>query len=137
MLAPNIPSIAIAALMLTACATGIDSAVFMVAPPIDRPEDVRIYQTQLPTCPYDEIGIVTWEPTSGWQKLQAGVDRMRQRAARMGGHAIIGFSIAERSSGSTTTINSDSTAVTVGSTVNTTTRVAGTVVRFRDPNACR
>lgn len=123
----------IALVLLTgACASGIDSAVFMNAQPLPPDADVRIHRTTVPDCPYDELGLITWRPMHGFQKLQTGVDRMRDRAREMGGHAIIGFSIGERQNGTTTTINSDSTSVVIGSSVDTETTVSGTVVRYRD-----
>lgn len=120
---------------LAGCASGLDSAVFMAAPPVASAEEVRIYQSQLPRCEYEEVGIVTWRPVNGWQKLQGGVDRMRERAATMGGHAIVAFSVAERANGTSTTIHSDSTTTTVGSSITTETLVSGTVIRYRD-GAC-
>ena len=122
----------ILAIVAGACARGLDSAVFMSAPPLPETTDVRIYRTQLPPCPYDEVGIITWRPTSSWEKLQTGVERMRERAREMGAHAIVGFAIGERASGTTTTVTSDSARVTVGSTVNTQTLVSGTAVRFTE-----
>lgn len=135
--APALVPVLLAAATVGACATGIDSAVFMPAPPLPETADVRIYRTQLPPCVYDEVGLITWRPTSGWQKLQGGVERMRERAREMGAHAIVGFAIGERTGGTTTTITSDSASVTVGSSVDTQTLVSGTAIRFRDPACLR
>jgi hypothetical protein len=122
-----------ALLLLAGCASGIDSAVFMPAAPLPAGQEVRVYQTTMPACAYDEVGIVTWEPRDGWQKLEKGVQLMRARARQMGGHAIIGFSIGQVAVGSTTTATrTDSASVTLSSSVNREKLVAGTVVRFRD-----
>lgn len=129
--------VAIAAGALAACGSAVDSAVFMSAPPVPSGAEVRIYQTQTPACAYDELGIVTWRPKNPWQKLQKGVGQMRERAAEMGGHAIVGFSIGERTHGTTTTISSDSANVTASSSVDTQTVVSGTVIRFREGSCAR
>lgn len=128
--------LALPLLAATACASGVDSAVFVSAPPVPAEEDVRIYRAQLPSCPFDELGLVTWRPVHSWAKLQSGVEKMRARAREMGGQAIIGFSMGERANGTTTTIVSDSSTVSVGSRMETETRVSGTVIRFRDAD-CR
>ena len=126
-----------AALTLAACGSAVDSAVFMSAPPVPSGAEVRVYRTQMPACAYDELGLVTWRPRHGWKKLQEGVDLMRERAAEMGGHAIVGFSLGERTNGTTTTISSDSANVTARSSVSTEMVASGTVIRFRDGGCAR
>jgi hypothetical protein len=122
-----------AVLLLAGCASGIDSAVFMSAPPLPSGEDVRIHRTTVPECPYDEVGVVTWEPRDGWQTLETGVRLMRERARQMGGHAIIGFSVGEVATGTSTTVTrTDSASVTASSTVDRGKMAVGTVVRWRD-----
>jgi hypothetical protein len=118
------------ALLASACAPKVRSAVFMTAPPTPSDQDVRIYRTQMPRCAYDELGVVTWPNAS--RKLQAGVEKMRARAREMGGHAIVGFSMGERINGTTTTVSSDSSHTVIGSSVDLQTLVSGTVIRFRD-----
>ena len=122
-------------LVLVGCASGLDSAVFVAAPPT-TPESIRISRTQRPQCSYEEIGIVTWRPTHGWQKLQSGVDKMRAEAARLGGDAIVGFSIGERRGDETTVISGDGAAISITTGVDTETVISGSVVRFRD-RGCR
>lgn len=123
-------------LILTACASGIDSAVFLEAPPRAVDATVAIYSTQTPSCSYDELGIVTWRPPGGQDRLQVGVERMRRRARQMGGDAILDFRIVERDGANVSTVSSDSTGVAVRSWTTTAVRASGTVVRFRDPT-CR
>ena len=129
--------VALAGLVATisGCATSVRSAVFMSAPPVSPDHDVRIYQTQMPSCAYDEIGIVTWPGSS--RKLQEGVEKLRARAREMGGHAIIGFSIGERTTGTTTTVSGDSTSVVATSSLNIQNSVSGTVIRFRNADCIR
>jgi hypothetical protein len=126
------PLVLLPVLLLAAgCASGLDSAVFMAAPTAPADAEVRIYRTQRPACDYDELGIVTWQPKHGFQKLQSGVDKMRERAREMGGDAILGFSLGDRVDGSTT-VSADSSGLRFGSSIDTRTVASGTVVRFRN-----
>ncbi|HSJ08863.1 MAG TPA: hypothetical protein VK928_03095 [Longimicrobiales bacterium] len=125
------------AVLLGACSSGLDSAVFMSAPPLPATEEVRIYRTQRPECPYDELGLVTWQRSNGWKKMQEGVEKMRARAREMGGNAILDFSLGDRMDGTSTRISADSAGVSVGSTTTTSTLITGTVVRFRDAGCAR
>ena len=117
-------------LSLTACSRGLDSAVFIPAPPLPADEVVRIYRTLTPACPYEELGVVKWTEGAGWTDLQDGVELMRRRAREMGGHAIIGFSLGDQSTGSTR-VSADSTGIVLGTTVDNASVASGTVVRFR------
>jgi hypothetical protein len=119
--------------VLTGCMTGIDSAVFLPAPPAPEQKVIRIYQTQLPTCRYEELGMITWKRPHGFMKLQKGVELMRERARRMGGDAIVAFQVGERENGITTTTRVDSTSVVTSSSLDRDRIAAGTVVRFTEP----
>ena len=128
------------ALAFMACASPIDSAVFLPEPVAPRPADhpVRIYAGTLPSCPYQEVGIVVWEPTSSWHDLEDGVAAMRERARTMGGDAIAGFRFGEEASGfnTSTTARADSagnvTTVATGS-VSRSRFASGTVIRYTGP----
>ena len=115
---------------LTGCISSVESAVFLPAPPAPRDHVVRIYQTQAPACPYEEIGMVLWHPFLGVGNMQKGVNKMRERVREMGGDAIVGFGIGERENGYTTRTVADSTSVTTSSTVDRERVASGTVVRF-------
>ena len=118
--------------VLAGCMTGIDSAVFLPAPPGAREKVIRIYQTQLPTCRYDELGMITWKRPHGFMKLQKGVELMRERAREMGGDAIVAFGMGERMNGTTTTTRVDSASVTTSSSLDREHIASGTVIRFTE-----
>jgi hypothetical protein len=115
---------------LAGCMSGVESAVFLPAPPSPREHLVRIYQTQAPSCPYEELGMVIWRPFLGVGRMQSGVNKMRDRVREMGGDAIVGFGIGERTNGFTTRTVADSTSVTTSHTVDRERMASGTVVRF-------
>ena len=115
---------------LAGCMSGIDSAVFLPAPRAPSDHVVRIYQAQMPACPFEELGMVVWRPSTGFDRMQKGVNKMRERAREMGGDAIIGFGIGSRSNGYTTRTVRDSTSVTTTSSEDRETMASGTVVRF-------
>jgi uncharacterized protein YbjQ (UPF0145 family) len=72
----------------------------------------------VPTCPYDELGIIRGYADTGFRitKLQKVLDNMTAEARRMGGHAIIGIA--------------QSGGAGAGSEGDTSRGLFGTVVRF-------
>src|SRR5688572_25039608 len=106
-----------APVVLTGCFASVESAVFLPAPPAPQNHVVRIYQTQAPSCPYEEMGVVLWRPFLGVGSMQSGVNKMRERVREMGGDAIVGFGIGDRPNGFITRTVADSTSVTTSQTV--------------------
>jgi hypothetical protein len=90
-------------------------------------ERIRFYETQLPTCPYRELGRVTAYSSyfTSWNKV---VRTARERAHRMGGDAIV--SVRERSRIDGAILSPQQVSLTEEESI------SGTVVRFTNP-ACR
>ncbi len=91
------------------------------------PSQIRFYHTQAPRCAYREIGRITSSEWvfSSWAKV---VRDTRKRASRMGGDAIVGIRESTRISGAGVS--------TTGVSLDETTSLSGTVVRFTYSN-CR
>jgi len=116
---------------LVACAPGVRSILFDAAHPLPpRPPGapVRMFSTERPQCPFDEIGTVSAEGGSllSSEKIVQG---LQDRARAMGGDAIIGVTQGSRSQTSTYAPG----RVTTGSM----TTLTGTVIRFTDPSCTR
>lgn len=111
-------------LALAACGPAVSSANFRSAAPRSPDRQIAIFATQLPTCPYDEIGVVRGKRRA-LASLQDVLATIQKRAREMGGDAIIGV-------GQTTNIQGG-TAVDNFVTIESQEGLAGTVIRFRDP----
>ena len=120
-------------LVVLASCRSVDSATFASYPARPADADVRVFRTQQPACAFDEVGLVTWSPMTGFESLEDGLVAMKRRAREMGGDAIVGFSYGQRSTGVSTTISSDSTGATSTSSIDTEDIATGTVVRYREP----
>jgi hypothetical protein len=79
------------ALTMTACGPKIREARFRPAPPRTPPEQVAVYQASRPGCQFEELGTVTVEKRNAFVSSQEMLNAMRQRAARMGGDALLGL----------------------------------------------
>lgn len=76
----------------SACGASIDSARFVKAAPAPADRPIKYYSTKLPTCEYEELGIVRGYPKTGFTTLQQVLDEMGKEARKMGGDAIVGIS---------------------------------------------
>jgi hypothetical protein len=107
-------------LLGSACGPAISSAHFVRRAPRPPDHPILIYSSKLPTCPYEEIGIINGK--QGDSSLESTLNAVRKRAREMGGDAVVGLSQTQTVSG--------------GTYVSTSEGLAVTVVRFTD-EACR
>jgi len=79
-----------AVLMLGGCAPAVESAMFGAGPAEARtaPAAIRVYENTVPVCAFVELGTVRGR-MSGWKSLDRVLRRMRERAAQLGGDAIL------------------------------------------------
>lgn len=108
----------------TACSPAVSSGKFSSQPFPPSTGEIALYSTKVPTCAYDEIGLVHVKRRHGFTDLQDLIDAMRERAREMGGNAIVGVGLAARVEGSSDSINLDRD-------------VSGTVIRFQQPDCMR
>lgn len=114
-------------LLLAACGPAISSAFFKQAPARPANSQILLYSTKVPSCPYEEIGVVKGRRRTP-ASLQDVLAAMMQRAREMGGDAIVGLGQGRVVTGATAVDNVASVDVSDG--------LAGTVIRFTDPS-CR
>ena len=113
--------------VLTACGPAVSSGRFGEMPLPPTTGDVQLFSSKMPSCAYDEVGLVHVRRRHGFTDLQQLVDAMKERARVMGGHAVVGVALAPKVEG---TISIE------GADVSTDEGLRGTVVRFKDPS-CR
>jgi hypothetical protein len=118
----------VACAFLAGCGPAIQSANFSTPAPEPTTAEILLYSTKLPECPYEEVGLISGRSRVFWTSQEAVLAHMRERAREMGGDAIVGLGTSEVVTGGT------HVAGTVN--VNSANRMAGTVVRFTDPD-CR
>src|SRR5688572_3859763 len=107
-----------------ACSPAVSSGKFSSQPFPPTTGEITLYSTKLPACAYDEIGLVHVKRRHGFTDMQDLIDAMRERAQEMGGDAVVGVGLAVR--------------VKTGDDNITTDRdLAGTVVRFQQPDCKR
>ena len=116
--------------MLIGCAPSVDTVLLSPVRYPARPHDfrIRMYSTQRPRCPFEEIGTVRSRKPGFWVSMEDVAESVRDVAREMGGDAIIGVTNATQLNGGTV----------IGSTVSIDTDpvLSGTVVRFKDDD-CR
>ena len=108
---------------LLACGPAVSSAVFMDVAPRTADHEIQLYSTKLPSCPYEEIGVVRARERS-FTSLQDVLAALQERAREMGGDAVVGVGQTESVSGGAVLENTVSVDSQEG--------LAGTVVRFTD-----
>jgi hypothetical protein len=88
-----IPLVAVVLVSLAGCGASTQSARFIQAAPTPDTQPISYFSTRMPTCPYEELGVIQGYPYTGLTrlKLQKVLDNMTAEARRMGGHAIIGI----------------------------------------------
>lgn len=111
------------AIPLAACGARVSSASFVEAPPKPPGHEIRLYSTRLPTCPYEEIGLVRSQ-RGQFGSLDGALDALKRRARDMGGDAVVGLGQGVSVAGGT--------AIGDVSTVSSQEVLAGTVIRFTD-----
>ena len=109
-------------LAICGCAPALRSTVFQSLPPQPVDHPIAIFQTKLPDCPYDEVGIVSSRQRNKFISMASALAALKTRAREMGGDAILG--LGERNEvqgfvGSTGVMDRDPV-------------LSGTVIRFRE-----
>ena len=116
--------------MLIGCAPSVDTVRLSPVRYPPRPADfrIRMYSTERPRCPFEELGTVRSRKPGFWVSMEDVAESVRDVAREMGGDAIIGVTNATQLNGGTV----------IGSTVSIDTDpvLSGTVVRFKDDD-CR
>ncbi len=85
--------------LLSGCGPTISSSVFIAAPPKPRDHVVAVFMTKAPSCPYEEIGIVTASEGAFAGGVDTYFPAMKDRARKMGGDALLGYKQGSRPSG--------------------------------------
>ena len=80
---------------LAGCAPAIKRTKLLDLPPMPFYKEVNIYSTQLPPCPYKEVGHLTLRRRSKTFSVADMVELMRRETLSMGGDAIIHFRSGE------------------------------------------
>lgn len=116
--------------MLAACVPSVDTVQLSPVRYPPRPDDfrIRMYSTQRPRCPFEEIGTVRSRKPGFWVSMEDVAESVRDVARELGGDAIIGVTNATQLNGGTV----------IGSTVSIDTDpvLSGTVIRFKEDD-CR
>jgi hypothetical protein len=118
-----LPALAVISLV-AACGPSVSSGAFSSQPLPPTTGEITLFSTKHPACEYDEIGLVNVTRAHGFNSMQSLIDALRERAREMGGHAVVGVSLAARVEGSGE------------GGVNTDRDLTGTVIRFNTPD-CR
>lgn len=111
------------AIPLAACGARVSSASFIEAAPKPPEHEIRLYSTKLPTCPYEEVGLVRSQ-RGEFGSLDGALEALMRRARQMGGDAVVGLGQGVSVAGGT--------AIGDISTVSSQEVLAGTVIRFTD-----
>jgi hypothetical protein len=110
--------------LLSACAPAVDTVRLSPVPYPPRPADfrIRMYSTERPQCPFEEIGTVRARKPNWFVSMEDVAESVRQVARELGGDAVIGVTNASQISGGTV----------IGSSVSVDTDpvLSGTVIRF-------
>src|SRR5688572_21088481 len=69
---------------LGACSPIVNSGRFGAMPLPPTSGDIALYSTKLPTCAYDDVGLVHVARRHGFMNLQTMMDALRERAREMG-----------------------------------------------------
>ena len=122
MLRPWAQPLALAAVgMLIGCGPIVRSTPFasFASRPPEHP--IRVYSTQVPDCPYEEVGLVSAQKRDMFVSMDEVLDALKREAREMGGDAVVGVSESAVASG-----GSIGETVTIGSNP----VLSGTVIRF-------
>jgi hypothetical protein len=125
----KIIAIAACPALLVACGPAVRSAPFKSVPARPPDHEIMLFSTKLPSCPYDEIGLVTAKPEYRWNSHEDVLEALKQRARKMGGDAVVGLSQQQTVNGGTvwgSTVN-----------INSSDALTGTVIRFTEEGCKR
>ena len=120
----------ILAAVLAACAPAVDTATLSPVTYPPRPADfrIRMYSTQRPRCPFEELATVRSRKPNFFVSMEDVAESIRQVAREMGGDAVIAVTTGGELRGGTV----------VGGNVSMDTDpvLNGTIVRFKEDD-CR
>jgi hypothetical protein len=120
----------IVAAMLTSCAPSVDSARLSPVAYPPRPANfrIRMYSTERPRCPFEELATVRSRKPSIFVSMEDVAESIRRVAREVGGDAVIAVNTGGELRGGTV----------IGPTVSMETDpiLSGTVIRFKQDD-CR
>ncbi len=116
-----------AVMVLSDCAPTVTATSLLPAPPQPADHEILLFSAKVPSCPFDELGLVSVEEGYGGSSDGKLLVALQRQARRMGGDAVVKLTHGR--------LSSDVTVA--GSSFNTTsTLLSGTVIRFTDAS-CR
>ena len=117
-------------IVLAACAPSVDTARLSPVTYPPRPADfrIRMYSTERPRCPFEELATVRSRKPSIFVSMEDVAESIRQVAREVGGDAVIAVTGGSELRGGTV----------IGSAVSMDTDpiLSGTVIRFKEDD-CR
>lgn len=90
------------ALFLVACGPAVSSAPFVSRAPRPPDHEIRLYSTRLPTCPYEEVGLIQAKRRDQFirhSSLEGVLNAVQQRARAMGGDAVVALGQTQTTEG--------------------------------------
>ena len=130
--------------LLAGCGPTVQSMRFTPVREASRNAEhpIQIYRVGAPSCAFEELGLVTGQPSGLFRNsLDHVAEGMRKHARRMGGDAIVGLSRGQRDSGGGLWGISlpDSLGGLVIGTLDggSASEFIGSVIRFTDPDCTR
>ncbi len=115
--------VGVAAMVLDGCAPTVSATRLLSAPPQPTDHEILLFAARVPSCPFDELGLISVEPGYVDKGEQSLLDALKRQARVMGGDGIVGL-----------THGRNSAEGPYGT--NTWTVLSGTAIRFTDPD-CR
>jgi len=116
-------------LLVAACGPAVRSAPFKTVPPRPTDHQIVLFSTKLPTCPYEELGLITAQRRHGFNSYESVLEAMKVRAREMGGDAVVALNQQQTVNGGT--------VVGKAVSINTDQAVSGTVIRFTESGCTR
>ena len=115
---------------LSGCGPAVDAVRLTPVPYPPRPADfrIRMYSTERPRCPFEELATVRARKPSMFVSMEDVAESMRRVAREMGGDAVVSVTSGSQIGSGTiigSTVSMDSDPV-----------LTGTVIRFKDDD-CR
>src|SRR4029078_10031198 len=95
---PRRSVLAVVVVSLAACSPAVTLTRMNAAPVASgrAPEAVRVYSTQRPRCPYEELATISGRRRTVFNSADDVMREMKRKAASAGGDAIIGLGTADR-----------------------------------------
>jgi hypothetical protein len=123
----------ILAALLTGCGPAIDTVRLAPVPYPPRPHDfrIRMYSTERPRCPYEELATIRGRKRSAFVSMDDVTEAVRRVARELGGDAVIGVTGGTQLSGGGTVIGGTGSV-----SVESEPYITGTIVRFKEDD-CR